>query len=228
MSNKRRIQVTKDGPYVVSAGIPLSKETIIVDEHGTSDSWKETEKSETPEDCALCRCGHSRNKPFCDGTHQKIGFDGTETAQNKPYEQSSQVIRGPALILRDKTELCADARFCDKGLGTWELTERSRIPAAREMAIDTAGKCPSGRLVCYDRETRQPIEPACRESIALVEDPQEGVSGPLWVRGKIPVESSEGKEYEPRNRVTLCRCGASGNKPFCDGSHVGVKFSDRK
>jgi CDGSH-type Zn-finger protein len=228
MSNEPGIRITKDGPYIVSAKVRLSRETIIVDENGISDTWEETEKSETPEGCALCRCGKSSNKPFCDGTHERIGFDGTETAQNEPYERSSQAIQGPALVLRDKAALCIGARFCDKSIGTWELTKRSDVPLAKEMAIQTAGNCPSGRLVCYDKETKKPIEPACGESIALVEDPQEGISGPIWVRGKIPVESSDGKEYEPRNRVTLCRCGASRNKPFCDGTHVAVKFSDKK
>ena len=228
MSYEPRIRITKDGPYIVSAKVRLSREAIIVDENGVSDAWEETEESETPEDCALCRCGKSGNKPFCDGTHEKIRFDGTETAQKKPYEQSSQVIDGPTLVLRDKAELCASARFCDKSIGTWELTKRSDVPLAKEMAIQTAGNCPSGRLVCYDKKIERPIEPEYKESIALVEDPQEGVSGPIWVRGKMPVESSDGKEYEPRNRVTLCRCGASRNKPFCDGTHVAVKFSDKK
>jgi CDGSH-type Zn-finger protein len=228
MSNNPRIQVTKDGPYLVSAGVPLSKATIIVDASGASDAWKETEKSETPVDCALCRCGKSSNKPFCDGTHKTIRFNGTETADNAPYERSSQAVHGATLTLRDKEELCTGARFCDKGLGTWELAKRSGVPTAKEMAIESACKCPSGRLVCYDKETGQPIEPACGPSVALVEDPQAGVSGPIWVRGKIPVESSSGKEYEPRNRVTLCRCGASGNKPFCDGTHITIKFTDTK
>ncbi len=228
MREEPRIQITKDGPYLVSGKVRLLRETIIVDENGVSDTWKETEKSETPESCALCRCGKSSNKPFCDGTHERIDFDGTETAQNEPYERSSQAIQGPTLVLRDKAELCIGVGFCDKGIGTWELTKRSGVPLAKEMAIQTAGNCPSGRLVCYDKETEKPIEPACGESIALVEDPQEGVSGPLWVRGKIPVESCKGKEYEPRNRVTLCRCGKSSNKPFCDGTHVTVKFSDKK
>ena len=228
MSDKPGIQVTKDGPYLVSAKVRLSKATIIVDQNDTPDAWKETEKSETPENCALCRCGKSGNKPFCDGAHVRIDFDGTETARNEPYEQSSQATRGPTLLLRDKTELCMGAGFCDKGLGTWESVKRSGVPSARQTAIQTAGKCPSGRLVCYDKKTGQPIEPAFDQSIALVEGPQERASGPIWVRGKIPVESSNGKEYEPRNRVTLCRCGASGNKPFCDGAHVTVGFSDKK
>ena len=52
------------------------------------------------------------------------------------------------------------------------------------------------------------------------------MSGPIWVRGGITVESADGREYEVRNRVTLCRCGQSSNKPFCDGSHVECSFHD--
>jgi CDGSH-type Zn-finger protein len=63
-------------------------------------------------------------------------------------------------------------------------------------------------------------------SIGVVEDPQIGVSGPLWVRGGIQVEAADGTPYEVRNRVTLCRCGASQNKPFCDGSHAAIGFTD--
>ncbi|UCF09264.1 MAG: CDGSH iron-sulfur domain-containing protein, partial [Thermoplasmata archaeon] len=44
--------------------------------------------------------------------------------------------------------------------------------------------------------------------------------GPIWVRGRIPIESADGHIYEIRNRVTLCRCGWSSNKPFCDSSHL--------
>ena len=51
--------------------------------------------------------------------------------------------------------------------------------------------------------------------------PAAGEHGPLWVRGGIPVMSADGKPYAIRNRVTLCRCGKSGNKPFCDGSRIG-------
>ena len=64
------------------------------------------------------------------------------------------------------------------------------------------------------------IEPDFEPSIGLVMDTQAGKMGPLWVRGGIPIESADGKTYEIRNRVTLCRCGKSSNKPFCDGSHL--------
>jgi CDGSH-type Zn-finger protein len=57
------------------------------------------------------------------------------------------------------------------------------------------------------------------QSLGLIEDPQMDVSGPIWVRGCMPIESVSGKMYTVRNRVTLCRCGKSENKPFCDSSH---------
>ena len=89
-----------------------------------------------------------------------------------------------------------------------------------------SGHCPSGRLVVWDKATRQPYEPTFEPSLGLVQDPVAGVSGPIWVRGGIAIESADGEAYEIRNRVTLCRCGASGNKPFCDGSHGTVGFKD--
>ena len=63
-------------------------------------------------------------------------------------------------------------------------------------------------------------------SIEIIEDPQIKVSGPIWVKGGIDLESADGTKYERRNRMTLCRCGKSNNKPFCDGSHINVRFND--
>ena len=70
------------------------------------------------------------------------------------------------------------------------------------------------------------VEPTLPPSIGLVEDPALHCSGPLWVRGGIRVESADGRPYERRNRVTLCRCGASTNMPFCNGSHASIQFQD--
>ena len=81
-----------------------------------------------------------------------------------------------------------------------------------------AVNCHSGRLVVWERQSGEPIEPAFEPSIGVVEDPG-GRAGPLWVQGGIPVVTADGMVYEVRNRVTLCRCGRSENKPFCDGSH---------
>ena len=88
------------------------------------------------------------------------------------------------------------------------------------MAIEEACNCPAGRLVIRDRKTGDVIEPELEKSIAVIENPARGEEGPLWIRGGIPVFSAEGRPYTVRNRVTLCRCGKSRNKPFCDGRHI--------
>jgi hypothetical protein len=74
-------------------------------------------------------------------------------------------------------------------------------------------------LVTWDKNGKA-IEPVFKPSIGLITDPKTGKLGPLWARGGIPVESADGFTYEVRNRVTLCRCGKSLNKPFCDGRHL--------
>ena len=59
-------------------------------------------------------------------------------------------------------------------------------------------------------------------------DPVEDCSGPIWLRGGISLMSADGYRYEVRNRMTICRCGASKNKPFCDGSHASIKFNTKR
>jgi CDGSH-type Zn-finger protein len=214
------ITVSKDGPYIVSGGIPLAVKEIRNDAEGYCSTWHEVTTYPLQEQYALCRCGHSKNKPFCDGTHTKIHFKGTETADNKPYLDRADRINGPTLSLTDADGMCVHARFCMRAGGIWNLTRQSGIPEAREIAITEAANCPSGRLVVWDNETGEALEPEFEKSIVVIEYPPRQEHGPLWVRGGIPVESSDGHIYEIRNRVTLCRCGKSFNKPFCDGSHV--------
>jgi CDGSH-type Zn-finger protein len=218
-NSKRKIKITKDGPYLVSGGIPLSEQIICINSNGDYHGWREGKKYPLQENYALCRCGHSKNKPFCDDTHKKIHFDGTETASREPYLKRASEIDGPGLRLTDVQDLCASARFCDRAGGVWKLTRQSADPEAKQTAIEEACDCPAGRLVAWEKDGKA-IEPKFEPSIGLVEDPQAGVMGPIWVRGGIPIESADGTIYEIRNRVTLCSCGKSAHKPFCDGSHL--------
>jgi len=218
-NKKRKIKITKDGPYVVSGGIPLSEQIICINSNGDYHGWREGKKYPLQENYALCRCGHSKNKPFCDGTHKKIHFDGTETASREPYLKQASEIDGPGLRLTDVQNLCASARFCHRAGGVWKLTRQSDDPEAKQTAIEEACDCPAGRLVAWEKDGKA-IEPEFEPSIGLVEDPQARVMGPIWVRGGISIESADGTIYEIRNRVTLCSCGKSTNKPFCDGSHL--------
>jgi CDGSH-type Zn-finger protein len=219
-NDSMKITVTKNGPYIVTGSVPLIQEEICNDDEGYCRTWKKTKTYPVQEQYALCRCGKSMNKPFCDGTHAKINFNGTEAAGNEPYLRHPRIIRGPELELLDYENLCVHARFCMRAGGIWNLTEHSDSKEARNTAIEEACNCPSGRLVIKDQETGKAIEPALEKSIVIIEYPAKGEHGPLWVRGGIPVVSADGKPYTIRNRLTLCRCGKSGNKPFCDGSHV--------
>lgn len=218
-SNQLRIKVSRNGPYIVTGGVPLTVNTIVVDDKGSPCEWKAGKKYPVERVYKLCRCGKSKTDPFCDNTHSRIGFDGTETASPQPFLSEAETLKGPDLTLTDLPKLCVHAGFCDRMGGTWALTQYSDTPEARRIAIEQAGNCPSGRLVVWDAQGNV-LEPEYEPSIVLVEDPNKGVSGPLWVRGGIPIESAEGSTYEIRNRVTLCRCGRSTNKPFCDGKHL--------
>ena len=221
-----KIVVSEDGPYVVTGNVPLAVQIITPNEEQESWEWTQGRSFPMAETYKLCRCGKSKSKPFCDGTHSKIRFNGKETASRIPIARQSETSAGPTLTLSDAEGLCAFARFCDAGGKIWALIERTDDTDARELVIREANHCPAGRLVVHERHTRKPIEHPLPPSIGVVEDPALGCSGPLWVRGGITIESADGTPYERRNRVTLCRCGASVNKPFCNGSHASIRFND--
>jgi CDGSH-type Zn-finger protein len=227
-----KITITVDGPYLVEGAMPLAHQHIVTNAQGESVSWREGKAVAAPatDGYALCRCGQSATKPFCDGAHQRIGFDGTETASREPYDLQAEHIEGPTLVLDDAKALCAVARFCHPKGQVWHLVLESDQPTVARLVEQQAGDCPGGRLRARQRERAQSgghaAEPKFEPSIGLVQDTDKGVSGPLWVRGGVQVLSADGNAYEVRNRVALCRCGASGNKPFCDGSHVSSGFND--
>lgn len=220
-----RIRITADGPYVVSGALGLSEQAIGTDEHGGSVRFDGVRDYATEDRYALCRCGHSQNKPFCDGTHQRVGFDGTEIADRQSFEQDAELIDGPTMELADDRPLCAFARFCDTHGGIWKLTGQTDNPRARELVSVQGTLCPSGRLVVRDKQTEQTLEPEFEPSVVLIEDPQQQASGPIWVRGAVVITAADGFTYPQRNRVTLCRCGQSSNKPFCDGTHAHTGWS---
>jgi len=226
MKKNQKVKITKDGPYLVSGNIPLAKEIAAVGDSGCPEQWQKGKKYPPQESYALCRCGQSKNKPYCDGSHLKNNFDGTETASREKYLDAAEKISGPELDLTDQISLCSSARFCDLGGGTWDNVENSNNPQSKKLAIQTACNCPSGRLTVWDKKTKKPIEPEFEPAISVTEDPQLKVSGPLWLKGGVDLESGDGTKYESRNRIVLCRCGRSKNKPFCNGAHIQAAFND--
>jgi CDGSH-type Zn-finger protein len=226
MDEKMHVKIAENGPYLVYGHIPLAIETIGTNAEGDSRTWERGRSLPTRDTYALCRCGQSSTKPFCDGTHARIGFDGTETAARDGFAGEADVTRGPAMVLYDDKPLCAYARFCDYAGTIWNLIEKTDDAEVRTIVREEASNCPSGRLVVRDVESGEVVEPKLEPSISLVEDPAKACSGPIWLRGSVQVTSADGFEYEQRNRVTLCRCGASQNKPFCDGTHADIAFTD--
>jgi CDGSH-type Zn-finger protein len=223
----KKITVSKNGPYIVSGSVPVAVQTIGVNSKGYSTEWVEGRAFASSPQYALCRCGQSKTKPFCDGTHSKVGFDGTETASRAPVAQQANVLDGPAMQLLDAEVLCAFARFCDPHGRVWNQVERTDDERIREQFIHQVGSCPAGRLIAVDKQTGGPVEPTFPHSIGVVEDPAQNCSGPLWVRGGIALIGADGQTYELRNRMALCRCGRSENKPFCNGAHAAdPKFND--
>lgn len=209
------------GPLIVSGGVRVVRKTAVHSEHGEPLAWRTSEPLETGEIVALCRCGDSNNKPFCDGSHVAAGFEGTDTADASTYDERSKVLGGSGITVRDDRSICVHAGFCgNRATNIWKQVADTDDSLVRLAVINEVEKCPSGAITYRfdgddaDNEADYPTE------ISVISD------GPLWATGGMAVTTSDGTELEARARVTLCRCGASANKPLCDGSHKEAGFKD--
>lgn len=221
------IKVMADGPYLVYGMPEITEKIIISDEEGVCIDYADGKFFEVKtEPIALCRCGKTENAPFCDGSHNSGDCDIKETATFDNILDGANTYEGPNLILKDNEKYCALARFCDAYGTIWNLIY-SGTEEADNFCIKEANLCPSGRLLIFDKEGNL-LEDELPKSIAILEDVGLKISGPVWVRGGIRIESASGKSYEVRNRQTLCRCGQSKNKPFCDCTHRHINFIAKK
>ena len=216
-----RINIIQNGPYSVEGDIPIT-DVASVDSHdgGVANYKKEHEYEKTDTAKFLCRCGHSKNKPYCDGSHVHVGFDGTETDNRINYDKEAEYVSGPVYDAMDNQKLCAVARFCDRGHGFWNAFERADEPSMKKYTEEVGCQCSSGRFTLVDKQTGKKMEPKLEKEIYLIKDEPAEHLGPIYAKGGIQVTGADGFEYEIRNRVTLCRCGESQNKPFCDGLHL--------
>jgi CDGSH-type Zn-finger protein len=212
-----RIRVTENGPYHAS-GVTLTVRAPVLDGHGEALAWKAGADQRERPTYVLCRCGHSGNKPFCDGTHRKVGFDGICTADRAPSATRRKVYPGVGMTMTDDESLCAGYGFCDPNGGVWREMAKSADHAIKQRLQQQIANCPSGRLQYTLEGSEAPVEQHFAPTVATIPD------GPLWLLGGVAVETTDGFTYEVRNRQLVCRCGASQNKPFCDGSHRRVSF----
>lgn len=210
-SKKPTIQAAENGPFIVKGlerltntdgdPVPMKKDVV-----------------------ALCRCGASGSKPFCDGTHIGIGFTGKkeriETYETRQYD-------GTEVGVADNIGICCHAGECVRGAPEvffrWEGEERVSAPdkADRAKVMEVVRRCPSGSLLAA-------LDGQVQEKFYEGEVPEIFVSkdGPLHIRGEMSLEDPDGAKPVTEDHYTLCRCGASKNKPFCDGSHVKINFDD--
>jgi CDGSH-type Zn-finger protein len=219
----QKIVVRKDGPYLVYGQVPLVHRTQVVSEYGEPLTWKTVGTYPTREVVALCRCGHSCNKPFCDGMHAKMQFEGTETADLRPTAERQRVYPGSTgLVVKMDQSLCMDSGFCGtRHCHIEQLVTQTRDTTVRSLVIAMIERCPAGALT-YSMEPDEPdIEPDLPFQVAVTTEITSAgpIDGPIWVMGGIPIERSDKQPFETRNRVTLCSCGLSKIKPLCDGSH---------
>lgn len=205
-----QIELRPDGPLLVSHLARLTNER--------------GEEIETKETFALCRCGGSSNKPFCDGTHKRIDFSSARQIDRQLDRY--RAYDGEGRSVEDNRTICAHAKYCINDLP--EVFRREGRPwiepdgATIEEIVALTHKCPSGALVALvEGARREESDPA--QEIIIAED------GPYNVHGEIPLRVDADLQPPVSHRFALCRCGASKNKPYCDGSHLELQsgWSDR-
>lgn len=214
------IEVGRDGPYHVSGGVPLVRVSKLETDQGEPVGWNVDERLEAGEEYWLCRCGHSDRKPFCSGTHNDVGFDGTEAPPPGERAERAKTLGGTGVTVTDDRGICTHAGFCANRItNVWKAAKAiDDDPELRQQIIEMVSRCPSGALAyLVDGEAAEPELPV---QIAVQKD------GPLLVTGGVRVTSADGQTVEIRNRMALCRCGHSKIKPLCDGSHQDAGFSD--
>lgn len=125
-----------------------------------------------------------------------------------------------------KPALCIHSKICwQAATGLPEVFHPATRPwvtpeaSQTERIIEQVNKCPSGALSFFLNADTPEEERTASEIIAEVSK-----DGPLLVYGNITVKASDGTEVRKTKVTAFCRCGASGNKPYCDGTHTKTGF----
>jgi CDGSH-type Zn-finger protein/rubrerythrin len=213
-----RILVRENGPYIVYGNVPLVRKEQVISEHGEPLTWRKKETIPTEATYALCRCGQSTTKPFCDGTHVRNRFDGTETAPTNTTSERLEVWGGEGITVKRDFSLCMESGFCGNRLtNIRKMVDETGESTVRAAVMAMIERCPSGSYTYSLTPDDDDIEPDFPIEIAITAEGD--LAGPIWITGNIPIERADGQSMETRPRVTLCRCGLSGSKPLCDGTH---------
>ncbi len=145
---RNRMRIVPDGPLYLHGDFTLS-----YTENGVPETLNDTR-------IALCRCGASQHKPFCDNSHRQIHFQ-------------------------------ADGIVSEEAYHIQPLTDGSGQPDETDTHLTITATA----------------------------------NGPLQIEGMIEIVDATSHTVYRGNQVALCRCGASRNRPFCDGTHNEIDFT---
>lgn len=170
---------------------------------------------------ALCRCGASKNKPFCDGSHTEAGFDSTH--KDVSHRDRIYDYQGAEVTVHFNKLLCVHAGECGKRARAifntkqrpWVQPDAGTLDQVKEVVA----ACPSGALR-YSENGSAPQEITNDAPSLSVER-----NGSYHVENII-VEADFWATGQSDKKYALCRCGMSQNKPFCDGTHYDKGWTD--
>jgi CDGSH-type Zn-finger protein/truncated hemoglobin YjbI len=205
------IQCAPQGPYLVTN---VSRVT----------DWRGVSLEPLPQ-AALCRCGASQLKPWCDGSHSVIGFNDAKAPDRVPDRLDTY--EGQHLTVTDNRGICAHSGFCtDRAPTAFRSDEEPFVApsgARADEIMRAARECPSGALGYAPGGH----DPAGFSDQARDQQIEVTLDGPYRITGGIEL-----LDAGPRNtgasleHYSLCRCGKSQNKPFCSGMHWYAEFRD--
>ena len=163
---------------------------------------------------ALCRCGHSANKPFCDGQHAKVGFSSAQSEDR--VEDRRDSYEGAEITIHDNRGICVHCGHCTDELpSVFRFGETPWIhpnAASKDEIVAMVRTCPSGSL-SYTVDGVDQADPERAPTIFAVEN------GPYVVTGAPELVDTSFGDGASTEHFALCGCGGSKNKPFCDGTH---------
>jgi CDGSH-type Zn-finger protein/truncated hemoglobin YjbI len=211
------IQVAENGPYLVT------NPELLRD-------WLGRELQVRPQ-MALCRCGASAIKPYCDGSHAGIGFSGEKSPDRVPDRRDTYA--GLQLTVYDNRGICQHSGLCTDRLATVFRVDQEPFVAPSGGRMDeiirAVRDCPSGALsyAVDGEEAREQVDWHGQRDPAI----EVTKDGPYRLTGGLPLRDHAGDDVQraegsSREHYALCRCGQSQNKPFCSGMHWYVDFHD--
>jgi CDGSH-type Zn-finger protein len=206
-SEKPTIEPLANGPYLVK------NLRVFTNSEGKA--------IETQPKMLLCRCGASNNKPFCDSSHLEISFRSDKSDDRVPDRVDDYI--GKEITIHDNRGVCAHAHFCtDSSPAVFNVKKKPWVnpdAADPEETVRTIRMCPSGAL-SYTKDGVTHQDQDRKPAVTIFSN------GPYCIVGGIALNDPTGATPESKEHYTLCRCGASRNKPFCDGKHFRARFRD--